>query len=254
MTSVRTHLRLALSLMVGLALAAGSLALAAETNTGLQGRTWVLKALGPDFKAPKGDDPITARFENGKLGGNGGINTFSGTYTLEEGKLAVGDLISTKMAGDAGLMVQESLYFGALEKAVSFNASAYRLALKDADGVFLLLFEPEGVSEANRPIIHAPTSGEPVGPNVTVAGRTGSSRQGLINIVTDVYVNGRFVADVAGHRDRATDTGKYWLRIATPRPKEVAAGDLLYVVRVVELDNNLAPRGPEAWVVLPARQ
>lgn len=242
---------LVLALAVGLFLVAGSLAPAAETNTGMQGRTWVLKAQGPEFRLPKGE--LTARFENGRIGGSGGINTFFGSYTLEDGKLAVGDIGSTKMAGDPGLMVQESLYLEALEKAVGFEASAYRLVLKTADGQVLLLFEPEGVSEAHRPIIHAPTSGEPVGPNVTVAGRTGSSRAGVISIVTDVYADGRLLASVPGHRDRTTSAGKYWMRIATPRPKDNVTGKLLYVVRVVELDSNEQPRGPEAWVVLPAR-
>ncbi|NPV46286.1 MAG: META domain-containing protein [Armatimonadetes bacterium] len=242
---------LVLALISGLAIAATSLAPCAGTNTGLQGRTWVLKAHSPDFRIPKGE--LTVRFENGRIGGRGGINTFFGSYTLQDGKLAVSGIGSTKMAGDPDLMVQESLYFQALEKVVGFEASAYRLVLKDADGRFLLLFEPEGVSEANRPIIHAPTSGEPVGPNVTVAGRTGSSRQGVINIVTDVYADGRLWASVPGHRDRTTSTGKYRMRIATPRPKESIAGKLRYVVRVVELDSKDQPRGPEAWVVLLAR-
>lgn len=250
-THAQQRRALVLAFIGALALTAGSLAVGAETNIGLQGRTWVLRAYGPEFRTPQGQ--LTVRFADGRLGGSGGINTFFGSYTLQDGKLAVGDIGSTKMAGDPALMVQESLYFEALEKAVSFDAAPYRLVLTDAAGRFLLLFEPEGVSEANRPIIHAPTSGEPVGPNVTVAGRTGSRRQGVISILTDVYVDGRLWASVPGHRDRTTPTGNYWMRIATPRPKESVTGNLRYVVRVVELDSSDQPRGPEAWVVLPAR-
>jgi heat shock protein HslJ len=244
----------AMAILAALALlcVATGTALAAEQNTGLQGRDWVLKALGSTFRAPQGE--LTVRLENGKLGGDGGINTFFGAYKLEESKLSVSAMGSTKMAGDAAMMVQESAYFGLLEKAVGFGASAYRLVLTAADGQFLLLFEPRGVDQANRPVIHAPSSGEPVGPNVTVAGRTGSGRQGMVNIVTDVYADGRLWSSVPGHRSRTTSAGKYWMRVATPRPKDDTTPDLLYVVRVVELDSQDRARGPEAWVALPARK
>jgi heat shock protein HslJ len=226
---------------------------AADPSTGLQGRTWVLKGIGSQLKPVRGE--VTLRLEKGQIIGRGGINTFKGDYKIEAGKLALGPLMSTRMAGDPDLMMQEQSYLGAMAKATSFVAEPYRLTLSDAAGKLLLMFEPLGVSEANRPVIHAPARGESIGPNVAVAGRTGSGRSGLISVMTDTYVSGVLRSSVPGHRSRTTPGGKYRLRVATPRPTDAAEGQgLSYIIRVVELNAQSQPRGPEAFIVLYPRK
>jgi hypothetical protein len=155
------------------------------------------------------------------------------------------------MAGDAALMAQEQAFFEALGQAVIFRAEAYRLMLFDAQGRLLLLFEPEGAPEEYRPIIHAPTSGERIGMNVTIAGRTGTAKLGLVSVTTEVYVNGSHYATVPGHRSETTPEGKFWLRVATPRPNFAEDGQgVSYLIRVQQLDRQNQPRGPEAFVLL----
>ncbi len=70
-----------------------------------------------------------------KVSGNGGINKFSGSCTLDGEKLTFGPLRSTKMAGPPAGMNQEAAFHQALGKVKSFkfdgNASLF---LNDADG------------------------------------------------------------------------------------------------------------------------
>lgn len=46
---------------------------------------------------------VTLRLQKGQISGCGGINTFSGNYKMVSGKLEIGPLMSTRMAGDPDL-------------------------------------------------------------------------------------------------------------------------------------------------------
>ena len=58
---------------------------------------------------PAVDSTLTVAFgTDGKVGGNGGVNTFSGDFESGPSSVKIGPLASTKMAGSPELMAQES--------------------------------------------------------------------------------------------------------------------------------------------------
>ena len=70
-----------------------------------------------------------------KVSGNGGINKFGGSCTLEGEKLTFGPMRSTKMAGPPAVMNQEASFHQALDKVKSFKFDGNSsLFLNDGDG------------------------------------------------------------------------------------------------------------------------
>lgn len=76
----------------------------------------------------------------GRLSGDGGINLIMGAYTLDGARLSFSDVISTKMAGEPGAMIQESDLLQALDRVRSWALQDSRLRLMDADAATLLTF------------------------------------------------------------------------------------------------------------------
>src|ERR1044072_6569868 len=77
---------------------------------------WVLEYFNTDAKAAGHDVTsanITIKFAaDGTLGGSGGCNSYSGTYTVSGQQMTIPDkLISTQNAGEQAVMDQERLYF-----------------------------------------------------------------------------------------------------------------------------------------------
>jgi len=74
-----------------------------------------------------------------KVSGNGGINKFSGSCTLEDANLTFGPMRSTKMAGPPAVMNQETAFHQALAKVKSFKFDENgTLFLNDGDGKAVL--------------------------------------------------------------------------------------------------------------------
>jgi heat shock protein HslJ len=69
-----------------------------------------------------------------QVSGNGGCNSFSGTYTVDGDQLTFGPLASTEMACADDVMALEQSYFAALEKVTSFRRTGTTLDLLDASG------------------------------------------------------------------------------------------------------------------------
>jgi heat shock protein HslJ len=87
---------------------------------------------------------LTATFEeDGTLSGSAGCNTYSGTYTAEDGTLTIGELAATEMAcgGPRGVMEQEQAYLSALPLAVSYRLEGTVLSLLTADDTFVAVYE-----------------------------------------------------------------------------------------------------------------
>ena len=70
------------------------------------------------------EKPPFLKFTDTRLSASVGLNSISGAYTLEEKKIAVKPLISTRMAGPEPLMKAEDQYGKALQSAQSFEVSA----------------------------------------------------------------------------------------------------------------------------------
>lgn len=97
---------------------------------------WTLSSLSPtDFK-------ITANFADGKIAGNSGVNSYSGSYTLGPGEAFLAERIAgTLMAGPEPAMRAETAYLTLLGQAKSYKLTGGKLTLYDKDGNESLIFE-----------------------------------------------------------------------------------------------------------------
>lgn len=101
---------------------------------GLTGTTWRLVSI-QDLRPPLGPD-VTLAFSDSEISGNGGCNTFNGSYEFDpaSGSLRIGGLGSTKRACvEPGRGDLENAYFAALRGAAAASLdSGGRLVLAGA--------------------------------------------------------------------------------------------------------------------------
>ena len=85
---------------------------------------------------------ITLNFKNGKISGNGGVNSYNGVYTVGlKNKILLTDIMSTEMASeDANINKAESLYFSLLAKVEYYEINNNTLNLLDGNKNVLLIF------------------------------------------------------------------------------------------------------------------
>jgi heat shock protein HslJ len=116
--------------------ACGATGASGPAAAGLAGTSWVLSDL--NGAAPVAE--ATLQFDaEGRLAGTTGCNRYSGGYSAEGTSLAVGQLISTKMACMAdGVMQQETNFLGALGQAASYSIAGDTLTIEAADGASLV--------------------------------------------------------------------------------------------------------------------
>jgi heat shock protein HslJ len=101
----------------------------------LEGPTWQLSSVevgGEVVEAVPGT-PVTATFADGAVGGSGGCNTYSGSYTVDGDAITFGPIISTLIACEDPIGTQEQAYFAALGRADSFEVSGGVLTLSEGD-------------------------------------------------------------------------------------------------------------------------
>ncbi len=106
----------------------------------LTGQTWGLVAYNNGREAIvstlQGAE-ITLEFhDDGTLGGTDGCNRYMSGYTLEDGKLSIGPLATTRMAcrGPAGASEQAQAFARALETVAGYRIEGRELTLITADG------------------------------------------------------------------------------------------------------------------------
>jgi putative lipoprotein len=106
----------------------------------LEGTSWILGDTVPGTE-------VKALFENGRVSGSAGCNSYSGTYVITTvagvNKIRIGPLASTMMMCEEAVMEQEQAYQAALQSARSYAVEENILTLFHADGT--LLFEGEPV-------------------------------------------------------------------------------------------------------------
>jgi heat shock protein HslJ len=105
----------------------------------LESVKWVLVSYGGTQALAKAE--VTAEFAGGQITGSGGVNRYFGTYQIAGDALTISGLGSTKMAGPPEMMLQESTFFGLLEKVAKFTVGGRQLQLIDAAGQPALKFE-----------------------------------------------------------------------------------------------------------------
>jgi heat shock protein HslJ len=94
---------------------------------------WLLTSFGTPGAETEAMEaaPITLEFsEDGQIMGNGGCNSYTGTYQVEGAVLQVGEVVSTLMACvDEDAMEQEISYFDALQLATSYELADESLTI-----------------------------------------------------------------------------------------------------------------------------
>lgn len=142
----RVHAPITLALLVGVALLAGGCASAGTTDPGALDGTWTLESFGGANELEPAADGVTTTLTmaGGQATGNGGVNTFSGTYeTPGEDALTFGPIASTKMAGPPEAQSQEDRFFKALDATEHFEINYGKLVLSDAGNNTLAIFTGE---------------------------------------------------------------------------------------------------------------
>lgn len=100
-------------------------------NNGKQAVTSVAK--GAELTIDFGTD--------GTASGNGGVNTYSGPFTVDGAQLKIGPLAATMMAGPEKLMTQETQFLTALQNAKEWSVVSGRLELRDSEGAIQVTAE-----------------------------------------------------------------------------------------------------------------
>jgi putative lipoprotein len=136
------------------------------------GTQWALESFGtPGAETPViGETPPTLEFTlDGQVGGNGGCNSFGGSYQVEGNTLVLGEIVSTLVACvDTALMNQEVEYLNALQTVTQFQVDGDRLAITYNEGQGILNFvsaaatltetpAPEAEAPVTEPVAESPT-------------------------------------------------------------------------------------------------
>ena len=102
-----------------------------------------------DFKTMNGEEVVTTEKTpcleldggGGRVYGCLGVNLVNGSYTFEDGKLTLGNLGMTMMAGLPEDMAVESALGDALKLARGAKVSSDKLSITDAEGEVILTLE-----------------------------------------------------------------------------------------------------------------
>lgn len=109
----------------------------------LTGTSWTLESFGAAASgAVVEGTPVTLQFgADGQAGGSSGCNTFGGPFTVENGTLNFGDVVSTLMAcDDQAVMEQETAFLSTLATVRSYEVDGSTLNLLDESGQPVLTF------------------------------------------------------------------------------------------------------------------
>ena len=99
-------------------------------------RAWTITTIdGAPIAAAEGAPAPTLRFANDTVSGSGGVNRLSGSAKIGEGRVTIGPLLSTRMAGPPALMAQEDAIIRALDAVRTWSIVGGDLLLQDVDGV-----------------------------------------------------------------------------------------------------------------------
>ncbi len=147
----------------------------AEGGASLENTEWQLVSFGPsgaELPVIEGSLLTLSLASDGQAGGQGGCNSFGGSYQLQGDTITFGELISTLMACvDNQVTQQEQAYLQALQSAGRYEVTADSLTIWYAEGANQLNFVPLSAAVAT-PVPAEPddeTAGQDNG--ITVAER-----------------------------------------------------------------------------------
>lgn len=141
----------------------GSMTFEASAPQGLAGTTWDIISINNGKEAVvsviQGTKLTLAFGMDGRVSGNAGCNTFSGSYTSENGGLNIGPLASTRIAcaEPAGVMEQEAQYLAALQLAATYRIAGNTLTIRDASDAMQVVAQvaaaPSGLAGTNWDVV-----------------------------------------------------------------------------------------------------
>nr|WP_249420227.1 META domain-containing protein [Rhabdothermincola salaria] len=104
---------------------------------GLEGTGWTVTGVNTG-NALEGTDltgALSLEFAaDGTVSGNGGCNSFSGSFTTDGDTIAISDIATTMMACEPDVATLEQQYTAALETATTFELAGTTLTLRDDEG------------------------------------------------------------------------------------------------------------------------
>jgi len=124
--------------LIPLGLVMGAVVACAKIATSQPGDKPLSSLAGSEWGMQGQDAPFVQFGTNGEMNGNGGCNSFGGSYELNGERLIIGPIMSTKKACFGDVMQQESAFFQALQKAHHVQATHLKLVIFDAENNELL--------------------------------------------------------------------------------------------------------------------
>jgi heat shock protein HslJ len=122
---------------------------------------------------------VTATFQDGRLAGNAGCNSYGGTYSAAGSALSLSGVAATLRACVApGMMEQEAAYLAALARVARFAVTPERLTLYDGDGATLLTYVPQAQT--------------PLEGTAWVAQAYNNGRGGVVSLLAGTTITARF--------------------------------------------------------------
>lgn len=112
----------------------------------LEGTPWQLASVGEITASSGGRKKPYVEFQADglRVTGHGGVNGFTGRYSLDGERLTIADVTSTMMAGPPALMNVERGLLDALSATATFEADGGGLRLKDESGTVVATFSASG--------------------------------------------------------------------------------------------------------------
>jgi heat shock protein HslJ len=92
---------------------------------------------------PVPTNPISLQFtDDGKVSGNAGCNSYSGTYTVSGNSISMSGFATTLMyCGDPGVMDLESTYLAVLPTMKVYKIRGNELTLSDGTGKITMIYD-----------------------------------------------------------------------------------------------------------------
>jgi heat shock protein HslJ len=115
----------------------------------LAGTAWTVATLNGEPLIE--DTEITVEFEEGRVGGSAGCNTYGGDYRVyEDGELSIPEIVSTEMAcpEPAGIMDQETEFLQALRDVTHYREANDVVELFDDTDDVRIVLQPADESSA----------------------------------------------------------------------------------------------------------
>lgn len=97
----------------------------------LDNTQWLLDSFGEGetIQYSADETPVTALFADGQMGGKSGCNSYSTTYSVQNGELELSAIVSTRMACMGAGGEVEQAYLDALSSATAYSITGDQLVI-----------------------------------------------------------------------------------------------------------------------------